>query len=173
MVERDSRPAPRIADEAMGLIYRQMTADDVPATLSVRFSTLENAITMKRLESDYGITPQSIAESMARNVKGWLAEDSGRAVGFSMGDASSGEVLVVAVRPEYERRGIGATVLARVRDWLFSEGHERIWLLTTPDPRLRAYDFYRSLGWKATGKRVRGDEIFALERDRPRSGKAR
>ena len=151
----------------MGLIYRRMNVDDVPATLSVRLSTVENAITMERLESDYGITPESVATSMMDGVKGWLAEDSGRAVGFSMGDVASGEVLVVAVRPEYERRGIGESVLARVRDWLFSQGHASIWLLTTPDPRLRAYGFYRALGWKPTGRRVRGDEIFVLARDRP------
>ena len=40
----------------MNLTYRQMT--------------VENAITMERLESDYGVTPQSLVESMAGGVKG-------------------------------------------------------------------------------------------------------
>jgi len=150
----------------MSLTFRQMTVEDVPATFAVRFSTIENAITLERLETDYGITPQSVTESMARDVKGWLCEDAGRAVGFAMGDTSSGEVLVVAVCPEYEHRGIGKTLLSMVRDWLFSQGHDCIWLLSTPDANLRAYGFYRSLGWRTTERRVRGDEVLVLERTR-------
>lgn len=139
-----------------------MTADDLPATFAVRLSTVENAITMERLESDYGVTRKSVADAMTRNVQGWLCEDSGTAVGFAMGNGASGEVLVVAVRPEYEGRGVGRGVLERVRDWLFSAGHDEIWLLTTPDPSLRAVGFYHSLGWRGTGKIVRGDEVYVL-----------
>jgi len=142
-----------------------MTPDDLPATFDVRLSTLENAITMERLESDYGVTPERVADAMTRDVRGWLCEDAGTTVAFAMGNVSSAEVLVVAVRPEYEGNGAGKGVLARVREWLFSAGHEEIWLLTTPDPALRAYGFYRSLGWRGTGKRVRGDELMVLRKD--------
>lgn len=147
---------------AMDLEYRQMTLEDVAATFAVRTSTLENAITMERLESDYGITPKSLADAMGRDVKGWVCVHGEEVVGFSMGNASSAEVLVVAVRPEYEGQGIGETVLAQVRDWLFAAGHEQIWLMTTPDPRLRAYGFYQSLGWQTTGEMRGGDERLVL-----------
>lgn len=149
----------------MNLVFRQMTTDDIPATFDVRLATVENAITMERLEGDYGITPESLAESMSRDVKGWLCEDSGTAVGFAMGNVANAEVLVVAVRPEYEGNGIGEGVLARVRDWLFSAGHAEIWLLATPDPALRAHGFYLSLGWRGTGKIVREDEVMVLRND--------
>jgi GNAT superfamily N-acetyltransferase len=149
----------------MDLAFRQMTQGDIPSTFSVRLSTVENAITMERLESDYGITPESVADTMASDVKGWICEDAGVAVGFAMGNASNGEVLVVAVRPEYERKGIGKNLLARVRNWLFGAGHEQIWLLTPPDPSLRAYGFYRSLGWQGTGRIQRGDEVMLLRND--------
>lgn len=149
----------------MSLEFRPMTPADLPATFDVRLSTVENAITMERLESDYGVTPERMADAMARDVKGWLCEEDGTAVAFAMGDASSAEVLVVAVRPGYEGRGAGKGVLARVRDWLFAAGHEEVWLLTTPDPALRAYGFYRSLGWRGTGQVVRGDEVMVLGRD--------
>lgn len=148
----------------MRLNIRQMTPEDLPATFSVRLSTVENAITMERLESDYGITPGSLAEAMEGDVGGWLCEDAGTCVGFAMGNRASAEVLVVAVRPDYEGQGIGRKVLSRVRDWLFAAGHEEIWLLTTPDPELRAHGFYRSLGWRGTGKIVRGDEVMVLRR---------
>lgn len=133
-----------------------MRIGDLPATFEVRLSTVENAITMEELERDYGITPQSLSEAMASHVKGWLCEDSGTVVGFSMGDLSNGEVLVVAVHPDYEGNGIGKTLLLQVQDWLFSQGHEQIWLRANPDPKIRAHGFYRKLGWKAT--ETRGDE---------------
>lgn len=70
----------------------------------------------------------------------------------------------MAVLPDYEDRGIGKTVLASVRDWLFGQGHEEIWLLANPDPKVRAHAFYRKLGWRATGEIRHGDEVMVLER---------
>lgn len=61
----------------MNLAFRAMIPDDLPATFDVRLSTVENAITMERLESDYGVTPERMADAMARDVKGWLCEDAG------------------------------------------------------------------------------------------------
>lgn len=146
----------------MQLHYRQMTPEDVPATFAVRTSTLENAITMERIASDYGITPASLTAAMAVDVKGWVGVAESEIVGFAMGNRSTAEVLVAAVRPEYENLGIGKNVLAPICDWLFAAGNPEIWLLTAPDPALRAYGFYQSLGWRCTGKMVRGDEVLVL-----------
>ena len=139
-----------------------MVPDDVSAALAVRMSTIENAITMEELEKDYGITPRSLAEAMITIVAGWLCEDSGTVVGFSMGDRSNGEVQVVAVCPEYEGLGIGKRLLYRVQEWLFSEGHKEIWLRSNPDPTIRAHGFYRRLGWQATGRKYGDDEVLAF-----------
>ena len=139
-----------------------MTIDDLPAVFSVRTSTIENAITMEELKEDYGITLESLAEAMNSHVCGWLCEDADVVVGFSMGDRLNGEVQVVAVRPEYEGRGIGKALLSKVKNWLFSSGHEEIWLGAYPDPNIRAYGFYRKLGWQATGKMKGYDEIMVL-----------
>ncbi len=84
----------------MNLSYRQMSPDDLAAVFSVRLATVENAVTMEQLEKDYDITPESVAEAMKSLVKGWLCEDSESVVGFSMGDRSTGEVLVVAMLPD-------------------------------------------------------------------------
>jgi ribosomal protein S18 acetylase RimI-like enzyme len=137
---------------------------DLPSVFALRLSTNENAITMEELEQDYGITPESLSEAMKLNMKGWLSEDSGNVVGIAMGDVSRGEVVVVAVHPEYERRGIGRHLLEHVQSWLFSEGHQEIWLLTNPDPNIRATGFYRRFGWHATGELRDGDEILKLQR---------
>ena len=141
-----------------------MEIGDLAATTAVRLSTIENAITLEELESQYGITPQSMAEAMASDVKGWLCESCEKVVGFAMGDRSTGEVLVVAVLPDHEGRGIGKNVLAQVQTWLFSEGHDEIWLLANPDPNIRASGFYRKIGWRATGTLRNDDEVMKLRR---------
>ena len=142
-----------------------MTVDDIPAALAVRVSTVENRLTLEELERDYGVTPESLARDMVGpHVRGWVCEDAGTVVGFAMGDRSTGEVSVVAVLPAYEGRGIGRNLLARVRDWLFAEGHEEIWLHATPDPGIRAYGFYRRLGWRAAGAAEGDAEVMKLRK---------
>lgn len=148
----------------MAITYRPMEIADIPAALTVRFSTIENAITLEELENHYGITPASMAESMDRDVRGWVCEHHDQLVGFAMGDRSNGEVQVVAVLPAQEGKGIGKSLLAQVRDWLFAEGHEEIWLLANPDPKVRAHTFYRQLGWRATGELRHGDEVMILRK---------
>lgn len=148
------------------LSYREMTAEDVPAVLALRFATRENAITLEELEADYGITPASIAGSLqGSNVRGWLCAAAGDVVGFAMGDRASGEVQVVAVLPDFEGRGIGKTLLAKVCDWLFAEGHDEIWLGANPDPQVRATGFYRRLGWRSSGVMAGNDEVLRLRRE--------
>ncbi|WP_119165934.1 GNAT family N-acetyltransferase [Algihabitans albus] len=134
-----------------------MTPSDLEAVFEVRLATRENRVTLQELAEDYGITLEGLAEGMRSHVRGWLAQDGPRVAGFSMGDASNGEVQVVAIHPDYEGRGLGRTLLARVTDWLFSEGHAEVWLFANRDPTLRASGFYRKLGWQPTGT-VKGDE---------------
>lgn len=153
----------------MTLKFREMVVDDLPAVLSLRLSTKENAITMEELENDYGITPESLASAMHSHVKGWLCEEDEVALGFSMGDASNAEVQVVAVHPSHEGRGIGKTLLNHVKDWLFSQNHHEIWLNSNPDTTTRAYGFYRKLGWQPTGKMNGEDEILVLEKSSSKS----
>jgi GNAT superfamily N-acetyltransferase len=147
------------------LIYRRMEKHDIPATLEVRLSTIENAVTLEEMKRDYGVTPAGIATAMDGDLAGWLCEEKGEVLGFAMGDRTSGEVLVVAVRPHAEQRGIGSAVLRRVTEWLFDLGHQRVWLLSNPDPAVRAHGFYRQLGWQPTGERRGGDEVLELMRD--------
>lgn len=138
-----------------------MNADDVAEVLEVRTSTIENAMTMQALEA-YGITEESVIEGMRSHTQGWVCEIDGRIVGFAMASRSNGEVLVLAVLPDFEGRGIGAHLLEEARDWLFSVGYDEIWLKTTPDPSLRAYGFYLKQGWKPSGTIEDEDEVFVL-----------
>ena len=142
-------------------MIRPMKTADLPEVFAVRTSTIENVISLEKLQ-EYGITEESLTRSMSSDVKGWVFEDAGKIVGFVMGDQSNGEVQVIAVLPGCEKAGVGAALLKQAQDWLFSTGHDQIWLKTTPDPSLRAYGFYKHLGWQATGEIEDEDEIFIL-----------
>lgn len=65
-----------------------------------------------------------------------------------MGNYENSEVTVIAVLPEYENQGIGGLLLAEVENWLISKGCDEIWLTTDIDVDLRAYGFYKRLGWQ-------------------------
>ncbi len=143
--------------------YRQMSVADVPDVFGIRVSTLENVVTMSELEEEYELTPATLAEAMQESAKGWVCEVDDRIVGFAMGDSETGEMTVLAVLPEFERRGIGKKLLVQVQEWLFESGHKQLWLVTTPNPSFRAYGFYLSQGWRATGEIIDGeDEKFVL-----------
>jgi GNAT superfamily N-acetyltransferase len=74
-------------------------------------------------------------------------------------------VLVLAVLPAFEGRGIGKTLLSLAVDWLRSFRPTRIWLGASSDPRTRSHGFYRALGWRSVGRRdTHGDEVLELPR---------
>ena len=50
--------------------------------------------------------------------------------------------------------------MTNIRDRLFESGHDDIWLVTTHDPSFRAYGFYLSQGWVATGEINDQEEKF-------------
>jgi ribosomal protein S18 acetylase RimI-like enzyme len=157
------RPAPtavRARRRDQPLKFREITAADVPALFYVRARTRENALTLEELQR-LGINPQSVTESLDQTTKGWLCDDSGRVVAFSMADRAMGEFLVIAVLPEYEGKGIGGKLMALAEEWLAASGCERAWLSTDLDTALRAYGFYRKRGW-ADWKIERGNRYMEL-----------
>jgi ribosomal protein S18 acetylase RimI-like enzyme len=142
------------------LRFREITAADVPALFYVRPRTRQNALSFEELQR-LGINPQSVTESLEKTTKGWLCEDSGRVVAFSMADRATGEFLVIAVLPDYEGKGIGGKLMASAEEWLAASGCKRAWLSTDLDIRLRAYGFYRKLGW-TDWKIERGNRYMEL-----------
>ncbi len=145
----------------MPLTFREARPSDIPGMFSVRGRTRENAFSAGDLAA-LGITPQSAAQAMRQGrTRTWLCHDGAAPVGFCSGDAASGEVLVVAVLPQYENRGIGRALLQAVVEALAAAGQPQPWLAASPDPGSRAYGFYRALGWRPTGERdERGDQIL-------------
>lgn len=126
---------------------RQIKEADVADLFPVRIATRENALSLEEL-AGFGITEESVRGMLvAGSHRGWLCEEAGRVAGFAMGNREIGEMWVIALLPAFEGQGIGAQLITRVEDWLWSEGWSEIWLTTDIDPALRAYGFYRKQGW--------------------------
>jgi GNAT superfamily N-acetyltransferase len=151
----------------MDLVFRETLPSDIEGLFSVRARTRENPISKEGLAS-IGVTAESIAQMMASGrMKGRVCLHESTLVGFCNGDAETGEVIVLAVLPDYERRGIGTYLLSRVVEGLRSVGSNTIWLAASPDARIRAHGFYRSLGWRPNGKKQQnGDEILVFDSDK-------
>ena len=126
--------------------YREIKESDIDDLFRVRVATRENALSRERLAS-LGIDEESVLEMLSSTHRGWLCEVNDQVVGFAMGNRKNGEMWVIALLPDYEGRGIGAELLTRVEEWLWSEGWTQIWLTTDIDSSLRAYGFYLNQGW--------------------------
>lgn len=130
----------------------------------VRARTRENPFSREALAA-IGITPTSVVASLeAGQVAGWVCESGSAVVGFCNGDLVTGEILVLAVAPEAEGRGVGKRLLAEMTRELGARGHRRLRLAASPDSSKRSYGFYRSQGWVPTGElNGDGDEILLRE----------
>ncbi|MEM7392322.1 MAG: GNAT family N-acetyltransferase [Verrucomicrobiota bacterium] len=125
---------------------REIKAEDMQTIFDIRVATWHNERGREEL-TQLGITHDSVREQIKETHKGWLCEVDRQAVGFAMGDRTTGEMWVIAVLKAFEGRGIGGQLLQRVEAWLGSEGWNEIWLTTDQDETLRAVGFYRHLGW--------------------------
>lgn len=145
----------------MSLTYRAAIPDDIQACVILRGQTRQNAISPERL-ADMGITVESWAGDVRSHaLPGFVCTDEGTIVGYCFGEMTTGEVVVLALLPAYEERGIGRQLLARVVALLSSAGHERLFLGCAADPATRSHGFYRHLGWVSTGTfDGAGDEIL-------------
>ncbi len=145
------------------ITYRRTEVRDIPSLYAVRSSTRQNSISMEHLIA-WGITPESIAQGLNSNAFfGMVGETNGSIVGFCTGDTKTGEIMVLAVLPEFEGKGIGITLLNGVVSAFKEMILDPIWLGCSPDPASRSYGFYRANGWSESGKKLEnGDDILVL-----------
>jgi len=127
---------------------REATADDVAVIFEIRVAVRENFATRESLYAS-GINEESVRVAITTEGRGFVAEDEGQRVGFSIADKSSGSVFALFVRPEYEGRGHGSALLESAVRWLFDQGFETVWLAVGPNTR--AHHFYLRHGWVETG----------------------
>jgi GNAT superfamily N-acetyltransferase len=151
----------------MALQLRPAVASDAAACVRIRGLTRENVVSEARLRSA-GITVESWARDIETGLlPGFVCESDGSLVGYCFGARSTGEVVVLALLPGHEERGLGRRLLGMVGEQLRGFGHRRLFLGCSPDPACRAYGFYRHLGWRTTGTFDRhGDEVLELTTER-------
>jgi len=123
---------------------------DIPAMHRVRLAVREN-----RLSDPARITEADYVAAMEGLGRSWVVEVDGEVVAFAAGYAA-GSVWALFVDPSHEGRGHGRALHTAMIDWLWSQGHARLWLTTSPGTR--AERFYRELGWQPCGT-VSGGEL--------------
>jgi GNAT superfamily N-acetyltransferase len=144
-----------------GVTIRLATPDDIAGISHVRFAVRENAMTPEQLLA-LGITPDSVAASLLADRRGWVAEDAGRIVAFSMADRATSSIFALFVLPEYERKGLGRLLLDRAVRWLWEQDTDLLWLNTGAGTR--AAGFYQRAGWRLVGTDANGELRFELSR---------
>lgn len=141
---------------------RAALPSDAADCVLMRGKTRQNAVSPERL-AELGITPASWAAQIASGqLPGHVCHDGqGRLIGYCFGDRDSGEVVVLALLPDCEGRGLGRSLLQAVMQELRPLHPRRLFLGCSSDPESRSYGFYRHLGWRSTGTRDgHGDEVL-------------
>ena len=98
----------------MTLIYRRAVPSDVAACIELRGKTRENAVSVERL-NQLGVTHASWSAGVANgDLQGYVCCDKDQIVGYVFADMPTGEVVVLALLPEWEGRGIGKCLLQMI-----------------------------------------------------------
>jgi len=141
--------------------YRLALPEDIDACVDLRGRTRENAFSVEQLQ-DLGITAGSWRAAVEHGeLRGHVCRIDMRLVGYCFADVTTGEIVVLALLPEWEGRGIGKRLLERTLADLAAHGFTRMFLGCSTDPATRSYGFYRHLGWQSTGQMDEaGDEIL-------------
>ena len=134
------------------MTYRQAVPEDAAHCIAIRGRTRENAISAERLIAK-GITLESWAQDIrSGNLWGFVCLADQQMVGYCFGDRLTGEIVVLALLPDWEAIGIGKRLMHGVIDILHGAGFERLYLFCSSDPGSRSYGFYRHLRWRSTGE---------------------
>ncbi|RZS80795.1 GNAT family N-acetyltransferase [Pigmentiphaga kullae] len=145
------------------LSFRPALPDDAPSCIRIRGQTRENAFSEEELRA-LGITAATWSAGIRDgSCPGYVACMDGRMIGYCFGDRDTGEIVVLALLPGHEGRGIGKTLLGLVVQDFRRRGFERLFLACASDPGVRSHGFYRHLGWAPTGTQDEaGDDILEL-----------
>ena len=140
---------------SLRMTFREATTDDITQIQRVRNAVKENVLSDPAL-----VTDADCIDFITRRGRGWVCEEDGRIVGFSIADLLANNIWALFVDPEYEGRGIGKKLHELMMNWYFSQTDKTVWLSTAPASR--AEGFYRSQGWTETGTYGKGEIKFEM-----------
>ncbi|MEO0826073.1 MAG: GNAT family N-acetyltransferase [Cyanobacteria bacterium J06639_16] len=138
------------------MLIRSAQPNDIETLFEIRTSVTENYQSREEIAA-LGITPESVAGMLATDCGAWIAEFDNCPVGFAIANATEATIFGIFVLPSWEGKGAGRALMQAAEAWLWSKNLEEIWLVTGNDPSLRAYGFYRHLGWISVGVVLDGD----------------
>jgi ribosomal protein S18 acetylase RimI-like enzyme len=134
---------------------REATAEDAAAILdclAVAFAPFREQYTAEGYR-DTTLTPETIRQRLQTMTIFLAVAPSGEIIG-TIGGATSGNeghIRGMAVRPEWQGRGVADQLLEAVENGLQAKGCSHITLDTT-QPLQRAIRFYERHGYKASGR---------------------
>lgn len=138
-------------------MIREAKISDVVAMNHLRLQVRENV-----LSDPARVTQAMTTEAITRSGRGWVFEESGQILGFSIALEKRESIWALFVLPEYEGRGVGHALHEAAVNWLWSCGVDLIWLRT--DSGTRAEVFYRQRGWAEAKIYDNGEIRFELQR---------
>jgi GNAT superfamily N-acetyltransferase len=128
---------------------------DIPGMHSVRLRVRENI-----LRDHSRVSPLDYQVMLESRGRGWVYKRDGRVCAFGIANQCTRNIWALFVAPEFEKRGIGRSLLQAMVEWLCSQDDGPIWLTT--EPRTRAEQFYRAAGWQEAGVTETGEIRFEL-----------
>jgi GNAT superfamily N-acetyltransferase len=129
--------------DTMAALLRQALFYDLPGIWRVRFAVTENTLAPGVLSDE------DVIEHLQVLGRGWVMEIDERIIGFSIGNAQTGNIWALFVDPEHQGRGYGKQLHDVMIRWLWSQGLQELWLTTGPGTR--AQRFYELHGWRFAG----------------------
>jgi GNAT superfamily N-acetyltransferase len=121
----------------------------------VRNSVKENTLSNPALVPD-----SDVEDYICNRGRGWVAEENGIIIGFSIISVTDKNVWALFLMPEFEKKGIGRELHKLMLDWYFTQTGETVWLSTSPGTRAEA--FYRKAGWIDAGNYGKGEIKFEM-----------
>jgi enterochelin esterase-like enzyme/ribosomal protein S18 acetylase RimI-like enzyme len=130
------------------IAFRQISEADIPALVEISAAASAHNDQHRQGIPSRETNSASFLSRLRDNHAGWMALIHGQPVGFAMANRNTGELWIIAVRPEYQGQRIGRELMRQAEAWLFSHGWKEIWLSADNDERHREVDFFRRLGWR-------------------------
>jgi GNAT superfamily N-acetyltransferase len=143
--------------------YKMANLDNASLCIKIRGLTREKDFP----EEDYqriGISTDPWSAGIQDgSFPGYVACVDGKMIGYCFGDRDIGEIIALAIQPDYEGKGVGKTLLGLVVEGFKRLGFSRLFLSCSNDRMVRSYQFYRHLGWESTGEAdYFGDEVLEI-----------
>lgn len=147
----------------MSYSFRKAVPEDAPTCVVIRGKTRENSFSVEQLKA-IGVTVDTWQEGVKdQSFPGYVCVHSGEIVGYCFGEPATGEIVVLALLPEHEFRGLGKKLLNMMVSDFKALGHKRLFLGCSSNPAVRSYGFYRHEGWRSTGTvDAANDEVLEL-----------